>query len=407
MADLRTSALPAAGSTSWYTHYSALDTELRARNGTAWLDTFAGASDDAKLTAAMSYAAAQTQPPTIGLGPRDHNFTTTGRNVYSGFALAGASDAGLQAVEQSTKGAKTRATFTGGTAASSMFNAIGPGNVYNPITCTNISWFAGNTTSQWLNAELTNVNLYGPTFGNLQFRNFQHCIGRPGQGATMTLATFWGAWNIPNMTGTPITLRGSDNWFVPDEMNIGWNAGPAGQYLMRFENCQKTFVRGLYLTARLGATRAILVDNTFNNPDGSGQTQGGLHISNSVIEGQNLGEPCAGALIYVNGHGVVSFNNICLNFAMGNPSAQSPADTAYIMCQLDAYGQVSCSDFYITRATGVAESVPILRATGGKVSVRNFWGMPGNGSGQLWTQLPLVQNAGASVFLTDGSVRTS
>ncbi|MFC7732974.1 hypothetical protein [Actinomadura keratinilytica] len=38
------------------------------------LDGFSGADDDAKLKAAMSYAAAQTRPPAIVLANRAHKF---------------------------------------------------------------------------------------------------------------------------------------------------------------------------------------------------------------------------------------------------------------------------------------------------------------------------------------------
>jgi hypothetical protein len=55
--------------------------------GTVALDSFSG-TDEAKLTAAMSYAGAQTYAPTILLGNRLHQFSTT-RATYEGFRIQG------------------------------------------------------------------------------------------------------------------------------------------------------------------------------------------------------------------------------------------------------------------------------------------------------------------------------
>ncbi|GAA3957719.1 hypothetical protein GCM10023085_45290 [Actinomadura viridis] len=53
------------------------------------LDAFAGADDDAKLKAAMSYAAAQTRPPAIVLASRAHTFTGGPYELYDGLRLVG------------------------------------------------------------------------------------------------------------------------------------------------------------------------------------------------------------------------------------------------------------------------------------------------------------------------------
>lgn len=378
----------------------------RAEESNLWLGSFqndAGTRTHRQMMGdAMSYAAAQTQPQTIRLEPGDYDFSasaTTGWNVYPGFAIAGPSDAGLQTIEQTTKGAKCRVLVNVGSGTQSLFYANTGGSIYNPMTVSNIAWRSTNNVSQWLHAPLSTTNLYGATMGNLEFTGFKHVIGMPGDAATITLFTMWGAWNIPNMADVPLSFRGSDNWLVPDECNIGWNAAPAGKYLVRLENVQKTFLRGFYLTCRVGGSRAILVDN-----QGS-QTQGGLFISDCVIEGQNLGEPAGGALIYVNSNGVVSVHDIAFNFAMGNPAVQSPADTAYIMAALSTYGVLNVHDVTVTRATGVSQNVPIVAQTGGgRCYVNRIFGMPGNGGGQLWTDLPAVSSS-AGYMEIDATVR--
>jgi hypothetical protein len=377
------------------------DALKREYNYTWWLDQFQNTTstltDDQLLSAAMTDAAAMTQPPVIKLGPRDHSFTQTGRNVYPGFALCGASDAGLQATEQNGKAAKSRALFNGGVGTSSMFSVVG--TIYNPMTCHNIAWRSTNNSSQWLHAPIASANMYGATWGNLQFTGFKHCIGQPGDAATITLSTMWGAWNIPNMADEPMSMRGSDNWLVPDEANVGWNAAPVGKYLMRLENMQKTMLRGFYWTCRVGGSRALLVDNQGSS------TQGSVMVSDCVIEGQNLGEPAGGALIYVNGAGVVNVHHCAMNFAMGNPTPFTPDDTAYIMANLTTNGVLNVSDINVTRATGVSQDVPFVAQTGGgRVYVRKIIGMPGNGGGQVWTDLPAVTSS-AGYMETDRTVR--
>lgn len=407
---LRDTALPAQNNQNWYAHYSAVDEATRrAEQSSLWLDSFQNAggtrTDRQMMGDAMTYAAAQTQPQTIRLAPRDHDFSassTTGWNVYPGFGLAGPSDAGLQAQEQDTKAPKCRVLANVGSGTQSLFYANGGGagaSIYSPMTVTNIAWRSTNNLSQWLHAPFSAVNLYGATMGNLQFTGFKHCIGMPGDAATITLFTMWGAWNIPNMADEPFSLRGSDNWLVPDECNVGWNAAPTGKYLMRLENVQKTVLRGFYWTCRVGGSRALLVDNQAST------TQGSVFVSDCVIEGQNLSEPAGGALIYVNSNGVVNISDIALNFGMGNPTQFTPDDTAYIMAVLGTHGVLNVHDVNVTRATGVSQDVPIVsQSGGGRVYVNRIIGMPGNGGGQLWTDLPAVTSS-AGYMETDATVR--
>lgn len=389
----------------------AVDAALRRyETNTVQLDSFQNSSgtrtDRQMMADAMTYAAAQSQPPAIMLGARDHDFSatgTTGFNPYTGFALLGPADAGLMAQEQNTKAPKARVLCNNGNGTQSTFYANGGGSgasIYSAFTCANIGWRSTNNVTQWLHAPISAVNMYGCSFGNMNFTGFRNVIGQPNDAATVTLATMWGAWNIPNMAGTPFSFRGSDNWLVPDECNIGWNAGPAGTYLWRCENLQKTVIRGLYLTCRVGATRGLLVDN------GASTTQGGLWIMDCVIEGQNLSEPAAGALIYVNSNGEVTLHNIAFNFAMGNPTAQSPTDTAYIIANLGTHGLLNAHDFTVTRATGVGQDVPVIDHQGtGKVFASRFFGQPGNGGGQLWTDLPAVKKTGTGYTEIDSTLR--
>ena len=378
-----------------------------------WLDSFqndAGTLTQRQmLEAAWTDAAAQDQPPVIKLGPKFYDFSksaSTGLNGFPGAALAGPRNQGIGTVEQGVKGAACRARFNGGNGTQSMFYINGGGagaSIYSPIVCHDIAWESTNNVSQWLHAPFSAVNMYGPIFGNLEFTGFYRCIGAPGDAATITLCVLYGQWNIPNMSGTPMSFRGSDNWLVPDEANVGWNAGPTGEYLFRAENMQKTWIRGFYWTCRQGGTRALLVDN------GASTTQGSLFVKDCVIEGQNLDEPAGGALVYVNGNGVVNLSECAVNFAMGNPTPFSPDDTAMIIANLGTHGLLNVHDLNITRATGVGQNVPVIDHQGtGRVNAHDIFGMPGNastGSDQGWTDLPAVKKTGTGFTRIDDTLR--
>lgn len=393
---LRDVAVPVVGNarTDWD---QAVDAALRKETEwSVWLDSFqnnAGTRTDRQMFGdALTYAAAQTQPPAIKLAPRDHDLSasaTTGYNGFPGFCLAGPRNQGIGTIEQGTAGAACRVKFNGGSGTQSLFYMNNGGaSMYSPMVCHDIAFYSTNNVSQWLHAPYSAINMYGPIWGNLEFTGFYRSIGQPGDAATITLAVMYGAWNIPSMSGTPLSFRGSDNWLVPDEANIGWDAGPAGQYLVRFENVLKTFVRGLYLTCRQGGTRAILVDNQ------SSYTQGGLFISDCVIEGQNYSEPAAGALVYINSNGQVTLHHCALNFAMANPTAPGGTDTAYIMAALSGNGLLNVHDITVNRAGTVGQNVPIIAQTGGgRVYAKSIYGMSGNTSGQAWTDLPAVTSS--------------
>lgn len=362
--------------------------------GIVLLDSFSGASDDAKLTAAMSYAAAQTYRPAIMLGARYHTFAQT-RATYSGLRIFGPAGPrmGFNMMEISGSNGQynpCRVHLTTGAGTSGWM--VGTGTTY----ATAFAGFAisGNGGCTAFHHPIAAGTCYGGYFADLQFNGVKHAWGVPGDAFSNTLCVWEGAFNFTGLADEPISLRGSDSWFVPSAMNIGWNNAPNGKYLIRFENQSKTFVRGLYLTCRNAGSRAVLVQ-------GPASSQGGLHISDCVIEGQNLNEWAAGALIVVQGGGV-HFERCSFNFGMGGGTGNVLGDAADILV---SGGVATFSDFFLCKASGRAETIPVLRVTGGAVAVERFFGM--QGSGAAWSQPPLVQNAGASTFITDASVRTS
>lgn len=362
--------------------------------GVVLLDSFSGADDDAKRDAAFSYIGARTYRPALMLGNRYHAFAR-GAASMSGLRILGPAGAAIGMNNMEISGSNgafnpCRVHLTCGTGSSAWL--VGTGTTY-AVTVAGIA-FSGNGASQFYDHPIAAGTCYAAMFRDLQFNGLKHVFGRPAEPMSCTLCTWEGSWNFTGVADEQISLRGSDNWLVPSEFNLGWNGAPNGKYLIRFSNVSKTFVRGLYLTCRNAGSRAVLVE-------GPGSTQGGLFISDCVIEGQNLNEWAAGALIMVTGGGV-TFDRISMNFGMGGGVGNVLGDTADIMV---TGGTARFQNFDICKANGRPETIPVLRATGGRVSAKDFWGF--TGSGQAWTNLPLVQAAGASSFITDSTVRTA
>lgn len=345
-------------------------------DGSIWLDSCEGATDDEKLDVALEQARASNPVKPIRLSARSHTFSKT-RTPFSGLRILGPTVTGFQNSEIGSSGgayAQCRVKIN------APVWLVQSGTTYS-VTIAGIA-FEGNGANQFYQASYPN-NCYCGTFDNLQFANFKYLFGKPNDAFTMTLCVFKGEWNVVGVSDTQFSFRGSDNFLWKDgEINYGWKAvDTGGAYLMRFENVSKTKVANMYLTAR-GGMRAVLVQGPSSN-------QGGLDISDCIIEGQNANDPARGALIVVEGGGV-SFTNICLNFGMSNPLW---GDTAYIIVK---GGTAIFDKVWINKATGVSETVPVLEVKGGNVHASRFIGM------QSWAAKPLVKG---NVQVSDTSIR--
>ena len=282
--------------------------------GVVALDSFAGATDDDKLTAALAYAssAARARRPGILMPGRDLTFNVKARTPYSGMALLFPRSFGWQNPEiANSNGAFTNHRVTIGSNIGTGVNSwfVGTSTTYDVIISGGT--FVGHAGAQWYHHPFSAGSCYAGHFDNLTFMNFKHVLGMPNDAWSNTLCTLAGTWGHYGVAGTQFSTRGSDSFFVPLGMNYGWAGQNAGQYLWRFENQSKTMVRNLYLTAR-GGSRAILVD-------GPASQQGGLFISDCIIEGQNYTDPAFGALIRHRGGGAM-YHNISFNFGMSSPS---------------------------------------------------------------------------------------
>lgn len=352
------------------------------------LDSFTG-SDDEKLTQAMAAAQASSPRRAIRLAARSHTFTQT-RTAFSGLRILGP-NVGWQNPEiAGTSGALPQCNVTLNCGSGAKSWLVGTGTTYN-VTVAGIVFKSANAATQFYHHPYSSGTCYAGTFDTLTFYGFKHVFGLPSDPFSMTLCTFRGSWTCVAVQDTQFSLRGSDNFlWCAGDMNYGWQGSNGGKYLMRFSNLSKSAVKHVYLTAR-GGSRAVLVE-------GPADQQGGLDISDCVIEGQNAGDPAMGALIVIKGGGV-SFTNTKLNFGMARPSDfTDQKDTALVMVQ---GGTALLSNTWTNRASATAESVPVVAVSGGSAYVDRLIGMGGN-----WSGKPVVTSS-SGTLVTDSTARVA
>lgn len=349
------------------------------------LDSFKG-TDDQKLTAAIAVQKASSPRRVIRLAARSHTFTQT-RTTYNGMRIVGPNNGWQNPEISGTGGAlpQCNVTLNCGTGARSWL--VGINTTYN-VEVSGICFKSGNGNTQFYHHPYTAGTAYAGHLENLTFYGFKHVLGMPGNAMSMTLCSLSGVWTCVAVLGTQFSVRGSDNHLWVDGMiNYGWRGANAGKYLIRFENCSKTIVANMYLTAR-GGSRAILVEGNAQHG------QGGLIIRDCVIEGQNAADPAMGALVVVKSGGV-TFRDICLNFGMFRPSDFTDQVDNALMMVSGALSRVLVDGVYTMRANRVSETVPVVRVLGGVVFVEHVFAM--GGTGNAWTGLPRVKCSGGSL----------
>jgi hypothetical protein len=369
----------------------------KATGGNVALDSFSGADDDAKLTAALTYAAAQTYHPAIVFGNRSHTFNTQGRAPFEGMRLQGATT-GLQNPERGSGNAhqaqKIVLNFTGG-----WFNAT-TSNVFQcyfgGLT------FRGNTTA----SVVTNSgsgSWYCLHMRDIYASNLASVVGTYSSKLLGTSVVLDGTWNVGNCVDTAISMGGSDSKLLFTQALIDSPTGscpsagrPVALYL---QSQDKTPVTGLYVTAR-GAWGAIKVDGPTNLNNGSSSNFGTVWISQSVIEGQNpvysAGNtyPAYGSLVQVTG-GRLSLSQSWLAYGMYDPA--NGGNGAAIVDVTN--GNLQMYDVVYDRAAAVDESVPLVSASGSsKVRVRD---VDYASRGGAWVGKPRVRAAGGSLTYDD------
>lgn len=310
------SSMPTAGATGWQVPLEANLNDFRDRVRVheagygAPLDSFTGASDDAKLAAAFSYAAAQTRPPAIVLGNRAHTFNSS-YVMYNGLRLVGS--LGTTEREFATTGPQCVATIGG-----SAFLTVPSGGVKN-LWISGIQFRGASGTVNWLTpvADLA----AGPIIQDATFIDL----------AWVGFATVMHARHLRvridrtytnNTTDTPFKLAGSDNYYWQNGGYLSSTKLAATKFYVYLSHMSRTQFGPLYITPEKAT--GIRIDGSY----------GGLVFSGTLLDstGRTSTTACQGAAILITGGRGMVFDKCWFFNNAVNPSStgRSPVDKGQV-----------------------------------------------------------------------------
>lgn len=388
--------LPAAGATGWAATMAAAINDVSDRAdqalsggssgmvGGVALDSFAGADDDAKLTAAMAYASAQTVKPPILFGNRQYTFSTQ-RTVYSGLKLVGGFGHGDQqrGANSIPNDIRYNGTGTWWTVGGTTYD------VYMGGLC-----FQGNSGAQFM-ATGGNV-LWTSVFENLGFNLWKHVMGNPTTKMLLTAVQFQGWWNTNNSYNTAYTLGGSDCnlWTEGMLLDSPPTTMTAGAYHLRCDFLEKTNIGPLFVTADQNS--GIYITGSENNAQL-------VFTSGGRCEGRNSTTPCYGSNIRMDGGGV-TFRDWEIFYGYANPASSGHTGEGGVITVTG--GRALFDGCWYDRATATTESTPWIYQSGGFVRVRNTMTGAKGGTWSTTPGKPRVQSVGG-VIDADSSVVVS
>lgn len=332
------------------------------------LDSFAGSTDDAKLTAALSYVSQQTVKPPILFSNRQYVFSQAGRSVFSGMKLVGPYAHGNQQRAANSIPNDIRYQGTG------TWWQLAAGNVFD-VGLYGLG-FQGNSSSQFMATGSGSI-LWTSVFRDLGFNLWKHVLGNPSSKFQNTAILCDGWWNVNNAYNTSFTLGGSDSNFWMDGMLLDSPQSISGaigsNYHLRFDYQEKSTVGPLFITA--DKVSGIHVLGNDGNAALVFQGQG-------RCEGRNKDTPCYGSNIRIDGGGV-TFRDWEVFYGYAQPANSGHTGEGGVITVTG--GRVLLDGVWYDRATGVGENVPFVYQSGGFVRVRNL--MTG-AKGGTWSTVP-------------------
>jgi hypothetical protein len=372
--------------------------------GTVILDSFAGADAEARLTAAMSYAGAQTFPPIIFLadGTTEYLFTTTRTNPYDYCRIAcPAVVSNPERNSQTKMGVKIRCTASNG-----LFRAISGATVWG----LDLRYFAlaGSSAGSFITCDSNGASqFYQAQIHQLSSHGMFSVIGKPAEVARFTAAIFSGYWEINNSYHGAVHMAGSDSTLFSDGAqfdsgpSFATSGGSVGDYHIWFDFLDKSTVGPLYVTCESN-WNGVRVTGVSDPRTSTGNNPGFIQGYGWRIEGRNQNQGCNGSVLRVEG-GLVMLDQPWLSYGMVSPATQghSPADAGVVH---QSGGILHIVRGSYDRAATVAGSVPWIYSSGGRLFVDRA---EFRSKGGTWPSggysLPRVDQAGGTV-VADGSV---
>lgn len=391
--------VPTPGSATQAANKSYVD--AAAAGGSTWegvlLDSFAGATDDDKLTAALAYQSSTDGRPPILLGARSYTFNQT-RNLYSGLKIIGATSgpknmelsSGAFVPTQITLGA----SITSGTGSWWVPPGAG-GDVYDVYMANfGVQGNSGSSVHQFLDYPIGTGTMYACEFHSLSFNFMRGVFGRKDRKCAITQVVFSGHWTANNLWDTQFYLGGSDNQlWVGGMINIGPSSSALqtgtyadGDYELIFDGLSKTDVGYIYMSA-LNGWRGLKIGST---------NSWGLSFFGGTYEGYNSSTSRApGTVIRIEG-GQGTFFGPRVGQAMASPDV---AEGGYVHITGGEWNFIG-PQFY---RGSTADTVPVIYQAGGRLMVT---GATKLGS-ETWTTRPILETGAAGGNAADpGSYTT-
>lgn len=375
---------------------TAIGTNTTGDFGAVLLDSFSGANDDAKLSAAMAAVGADTYKRTIQLTNRQYAFSAGNIAVYDGFRLAG--PRGFSNPEKGTSYMPARCALSMSTPW--FLNPLNS-DVYSVS-------FQSLTVTGGSNATFLGQN-GGGTWYCLAMRDIftsglKTVIGTQATKFLITASVFDGWWEVNNSYNGAFHLGGSDNTLWPAGMLLDSGTafltagGSNGQAHLWCDGLDKTTIGPLYITCE-GGWQGIHVSGA--SVGSTSTNQGRLMFYGLRCEGRNPGASSDGSVIRVDG-GRVVIRDSWIAYGMGNPSNTGRNDAGMIH---HAGGDLVVDGCIYDRATGIAETVPFVytSVTGGDCIVQATQRAYRGGA---WTGRPRVARPTGSAEnrITDATV---
>jgi len=366
--------------------------------GYIYLDDYSG-TDDQKLAAAMAAANAATNPPIIKFSNRDHSFSVA-QTMYDGFAIEGL-------IRPSNAEKTSNSDYTPVkcdiNVAAGVWLTSATGTYTWDVYIAGFA-FEGHQTVQFM--ANTNSGLNCGVIRDVSFNSFKSVLGSQATKLALTACHFDGYWEVNNSYNGAIHIGGSDNdlWtngiLLDSSLAFGVAGSATGQYHLWTDFLEKTSLGIPYITCE-GLWGGWRNSGPTYNPSGSPSNLGGPNtmMAGARIEGRNAGSGSNGNLIRVDG-GIAVVDGIWLGYGMISPATQghSPQDAGIIHV---TDGMLLADNITYDRATGVAESVPVIYVSGtGNAKVGDI--IVGSKGGQ-WTSRPVITDASTGVVLRSGS----
>ncbi|MFD1825863.1 MULTISPECIES: hypothetical protein [Mumia] len=340
------------------------------------LSSFSGVDDDARLAAFMTYAAAQTYKGTTVVLDEDRTYTFNNQQpLYSGFSIRGAIRPGDQNRSGHPSSNLIQVRTTGG-----WFYL----NQAQTFACAFQGLTIDGTASNRLIEGHSSRVLWTSSFRDITSVNAAGVLGSSTQQLLMTACSGDGYWNINNVRNRGLALGGSDCRFNFSMCLLDSPTAllPDTAFLASFEYLSKTNLQNFYVTAEGHSAFSITGTGDF------------VSFVDCAIEGRNAGAPCKGSLIRLTGDTRVTVRDTWLAYAMSDPTATGRNDAGFVHA---TNGSVLLDGCVVEHASGVAESTPILYASGGKHIVRNMRAIG-------FTGKPVVKQTTAGLIDADSTV---